>query len=520
MSLSRPSEEEASEHAWGDSRPMAVADPAPAPGAFYVGVGDVVAGKYRVERVLGFGGMAFVLSAKHVHLDEHFALKFLNRELLAQKPIVERFTREAKAACKIRSEHVARVYDVGLHEGAPFIVMEHLSGRDLAAVMADGGALEVADAAEYAMQACVALAVAHSHGIVHRDIKPENLFLVEHEGMAVIKLLDFGISKIALTGSDPRARLTGQLTLGTPCYMSPEQIRSTASAVARSDQWSLGVVLYELLAGSEAFQAETITEVCAAVLEKEPRPLGELRPELPQALVDVVARCMAKNADDRYGDVGELAAALLPFAPSRALVSAERASSILQAARRMESGEHPIFLVRPASKRTPPAVPREHPSSGAPLARSIQPSITEISVPHERERQRDREPKRGWGRVVLVGLVLALVAAGAAYRVRQVMAMEALHSEPVVTAAVAAPPPAPEPALAAVPIATHALPPAQEERPHPVAAAAPAPVARVVAPRAASSTRLVVSIPSAAPAAATASPSPSPSPSPSVELGY
>lgn len=518
MSLSRPSEEEASEHAWGDSRPMAVADPAPTPGAFYVGVGDVVAGKYRVERVLGFGGMAFVLSAKHVHLDEHFALKFLNRELLAQKPIVERFTREAKAACKIRSEHVARVYDVGLHEGAPFIVMEHLSGRDLAAVMADGGALEVADAAEYAMQACVALAVAHSHGIVHRDIKPENLFLVEHEGMAVIKLLDFGISKIALTGSDPRARLTGQLTLGTPCYMSPEQIRSTASAVARSDQWSLGVVLYELLAGSEAFQAETITEVCAAVLEKEPRPLGELRPELPQALVDVVARCMAKNADDRYGDVGELAAALLPFAPSRALVSAERASSILQAARRMESGEHPIFLVRPASKRTPPAVPREHPSSGARLARSIQPSITEISVPHERERerQRDREPKRGWGRVVLVGLVLALVAAGAAYRVRQVMAMEALHSEPVVTAAVAAPPPAPEPALAAVPIATHALPPAEEERPHPVAAAAPAPVARVVAPRAASSTRLVVSIPSAAPAAATASPSPSPS----VELGY
>ena len=186
MSLSRPSEEEAREHAWGDSRPMAVA--APASGAFYVGVGDVVAGKYRVERVLGFGGMAFVLSAKHVHLDEHFALKFLNREFLAQKTIVERFTREAKAACKIRSEHVARVYDVGLHEGAPFIVMEHLTGRDLAAVVVDGGALEIADAAEYAMQACVALAVAHSHGIVHRDIKPENLFLVEHEGMPIIKL--------------------------------------------------------------------------------------------------------------------------------------------------------------------------------------------------------------------------------------------------------------------------------------------------------------------------------------------
>jgi len=476
---------------------VAVAEPAPASGAFYVGVGDVVAGKYRVERVLGFGGMAFVLSAKHVHLDEHFALKFLNREFLAHKPIVERFTREAKAACKIRSEHVARVYDVGLHEGAPFIVMEHLTGRDLAAVMSDGGALEVTDAAEYAMQACVALAVAHSHGIVHRDIKPENLFLVEHEGMAVIKLLDFGISKIALTGPDPRAHLTGQLTLGTPCYMSPEQIRSTASAEARSDQWSLGVVLYELLAGSEAFQAETITEVCAAVLEKEPRPLAELRPELPPALVEVVARCMAKNADDRYGDVGELAAALLPFAPSRALVSAERASSILQAARRMESGEHPICLVRPASNRTPPTVARAHPSAGAPLSRSLQPSVTEISV------ARERESPRRW---LLVGVVLSLLAGGAAYRAHQVMAPEAIHSEPVVTAA-AAPPPAPDPSLAAVPIATHALPPPEEEKPHAVAAT---PIARAAPARAPASTKAIVS---ATPAAATPSPA-------SVELGY
>ena len=503
MSLSRPNEDEASEHAWGDSRPMAAAEPAPASGAFYVGVGDVVAGKYRVERVLGFGGMAFVLSAKHVHLDEHFALKFLNREFLAHKPIVERFTREAKAACKIRSEHVARVYDVGLHEGAPFIVMEHLTGRDLAAVMADGGALEIADAAEYAMQACVALAVAHSHGIVHRDIKPENLFLVEHEGMAVIKLLDFGISKIALTGPDPRAHLTGQLTLGTPCYMSPEQIRSTASAEARSDQWSLGVVLYELLAGSEAFQAETITEVCAAVLEKEPRPLAELRPELPLALVEVVARCMAKSADDRYGDVGELAAALLPFAPSRALVSAERASSILQAARRMESGEHPICLVRPASNRTPPTVARAHPSSGAPLSRALQPSVTEISV------ARDRESPRRW---LLVGVVLSLLAGGAAYRAHQVMAPEAIHREPVAPAA-AAPPPAPDPSLAVVPIATHALPPPAEERPHAVAAA---PIARVAAARAAAPTKPIVSAtPTTAVSPAAATPSPA-----SVELGY
>jgi len=505
MTLSKPSEEEESAHSWGDSRPMAVA--APPSGAFYVGVGDVVAGKYCVESVLGFGGMAFVLSAKHVHLDEHFALKFLNRELLAQKPIVERFTREAKAACKIRSEHVARVYDVGLHEGAPFIVMEHLTGRDLAAVVMDGGALEIADAAEYAMQACVALAVAHSHGIVHRDIKPENLFLVEHEGMPIIKLLDFGISKTALTGADPRSRLTGQLTLGTPCYMSPEQIRSTASAEARSDQWSLGVVLYELLAGSEAFQAETITEVCAAVLETEPRPLAELRPDLPQALIDVVARCMAKDPEQRFGDVGELAAALLPFAPSRALVSAERASSILQTARWMESGEHPVSLVRPASNRTPPAVPRARPSSAAPLTRSLQPSVAEVSV--------DQRRPRRWARVVLAGVLLALVAGGATYRARQVEGAAAAHIEPLVTAATA-PPAAQEPPLAAVPIATHALPRAEEEKPHAMAPPPAAPLARAAPARTTAAAKALVS---AIPAAA-ASPAAAPPPPPSVELGY
>ena len=498
MSLNEPSEpreEEVTEHEWASSHPMAVQ--APVDGAFYVGVGEVVAGKYRVEQVLGYGGMAFVLSAKHVHLDEHFALKFLNKEFLAQSAVVERFTREAKAACKIRSEHVARVYDVGLHEGAPFLVMEHLTGRDLAAVVAQDGALEIADAAEYAMQACVALAVAHSHGIVHRDIKPENLFLVEHEGMPVIKLLDFGISKIALTGADPGARLTGQLTLGTPCYMSPEQIRSTASADARSDQWSLGVVLYEMLAGSEAFQAETVTEVCAAVLEREPRPLAELRPELPQALIDVVSRCMAKDAAQRFADVAELAAALLPFAPSRALVSVERASSIMQASRRMESGEHPISLVRLASERvTPREVPRGAPASGAPLSRSIQPSITEVSVA-------PTPPPRRWGKVILACLAFAIAAAAVGYRARAVAPAE---PAPVEALAHAPPPAAQDPPLAAVPIATHAA-----------SAPAATPV-RAPAPRAATPARPTATATATATVSATASAAAT-APA-TVELGY
>lgn len=170
----------------------------------YVAEGDVVADKYRVERMVGQGGMGFVVAAKHIQLDEYVALKVLNGEFLGNPVIVERFTREAKAACRLKSENIARVYDVGSWNGAPFIVMEYLEGRDLGVCLREGGRLAVDRAVEYAMHACAALAVAHSHGVVHRDIKPENLFLVEYDGLPFIKLLDFGISKSALT-ADIRA---------------------------------------------------------------------------------------------------------------------------------------------------------------------------------------------------------------------------------------------------------------------------------------------------------------------------
>jgi serine/threonine-protein kinase len=346
--------------------------------SFYVSVGEIVAGKYRVERVLGTGGMAFVLSARHVELDQHFALKFLDEKFLGNDKITERFTQEAKAACRIKSEHVARVYDVGVHEGAPFFVMEHLEGRDLCAVVNESGPLAVENAVEYVMQACEALAVAHCQGIIHRDIKPENLFLVERAGLPIIKVLDFGISKMSLTGGAPTSRLTGEMTLGTPCYMSPEQIRSTASADARSDLWSLGAVLYELLAGTEAFRAESVSALCAAVLEREPAPLGDLRPDLPVGLVEVVMKCLEKRAERRYCDVAELAEALLPFAPSRALVSAERSSSVMRSARRATVREDRSASLRPSTLSRSSAPPSRHhsssaaaPDSAAPVARSL-----------------------------------------------------------------------------------------------------------------------------------------------------
>jgi eukaryotic-like serine/threonine-protein kinase len=305
----------------------------------YVAAGNVVAGKYRVERILGVGAVGFVVAARHEELGGHFALKFLKKRFLNDKAIVERFTREARAACRIKSDYVARVYDVGLHGRAPFIVMEHLVGRDLAALLAEHGSFAISDAVEYAVQACAALAVAHTSGIVHRDIKPENLFLVGEEGLPTIKLLDFGISKLALASdraidewgaeSEP---LTGKLICGTPFYMSPEQIRSTATVDARSDIWSLGMVLYELITATTAFRAETVTDVCTAILDQQPRSICELRPDAPPALAEVVARCLEKNPAARFANIAELAVALLPFAPPRALAIAEGSAWIRRAA--------------------------------------------------------------------------------------------------------------------------------------------------------------------------------------------
>ncbi len=305
----------------------------------YVNEGDVVAGKYRVERLLGAGGVGFVVAAKHVDLGGYFALKFLKKRFLRDKSIVERFTREAKAACRIKSEYVARVYDVGSNDGAPFLVMEHLVGRDLGSVLTERGHLGIEEAVDYIMQACAALAVVHSHGVVHRDIKPDNLFRVDHEGAGTIKLLDFGISKIALTSERPVGEwapegeaLTGSLMFGSPFYMSPEHVRSSATVDARSDVWSLGVVLYELISGHTPFQGDSLADVCAAILEQDLRSVREASPEVPAELAEVVGRCLQKDPANRFAGVAELAVALLPFGSPRALAVAEGSALIRRAA--------------------------------------------------------------------------------------------------------------------------------------------------------------------------------------------
>jgi serine/threonine-protein kinase len=290
-------------------------------------IGSIVAGKYRIDRHLAEGGMGVVVAATHLHLEQLVALKFLRGDVSAELDALARFTREAKAAAHLRSEHVAHVIDAGVTEdGTPYMAMEYLEGQSLARTLQTLGRLDAASAVEYVIQACEGLAEAHSHAIVHRDIKPDNLFLVERGGWKAIKILDFGISKVAF--SDGGNVATG-IILGSPCYMSPEQLRSTATVDHRTDLWSLGATLYELLVGRAAFDAsQTLPELVTAILEKPAPRVRDARAEVPPQLDAVIDRCLAKDREARFKSAGELAAALLPFAAPRSRVPAERSASM------------------------------------------------------------------------------------------------------------------------------------------------------------------------------------------------
>ncbi|MBX3185532.1 MAG: serine/threonine protein kinase [Labilithrix sp.] len=284
-----------------------------------VSPGDVIAGKYRIERVLGSGGMGVVVAATHLDLEQPVALKFILPQALAGKGNVERFMREARAAVRLKSEHVAKVFDVGRDgEDRPFMVLELLEGMDLAKLTKQKGSPPVADAVEYVLQASEALVEAHSAGIVHRDLKPQNLFVTRRlNGTPLVKVLDFGISKAIGPGAEGQMSLTDSAAvIGSPLYMAPEQMRSARKAETRSDIWALGVILYELLGGQLPFEGETVTEVCIRVVNDAPMALLELRPSLDPALVAIVMKCLEKEPNARFHNVAALAAALEPFSRS------------------------------------------------------------------------------------------------------------------------------------------------------------------------------------------------------------
>jgi len=296
--------------------------------------GDVLANKYRVDRVLGVGGMGVVVSATHLQLDQRVALKFMLPAAFANPEALGRFQREARAAVKLKSEHVARVLDTGtFDDGSPYIVMEYLEGTDLAAELERAGTLPLAVVAEYIVQACEAIAEAHGLGIVHRDLKPGNLFLTRRaEGSPLVKVLDFGISKAsALTDSGGLNMTKTSSILGSPLYMSPEQMRSSKNVDGRTDVWSLGVILYEMLGGRVPFVSETLGGLMAAVMTEAFMPLEVLRPDLPREACILVDRCLEKDPARRVANVAEIARGLAPYCPPRVLPIMERVSALVGA---------------------------------------------------------------------------------------------------------------------------------------------------------------------------------------------
>ncbi len=410
----------------------------PLPEAF--ALGKVLDGKYRIEEVVGGGGMGVIVAARHLALDQRVAVKFLRPDLMHDAETVARFAREARAAVRIRSEHVAHVLDVGeAADGTPYMVMELLEGHTMAAELQGRGRLPIEEAVDFVLQLCEALAEAHALGIVHRDLKPENLFLADMaEGWRSLKVLDFGISKAALANDGV---LTQTLSmLGSPMYMSPEQIRATRDVDHRSDIWSVGIVLYELLAGRAAYQAGSITQLCVHVLEESPLPLLEAAPQVPPGLAEAVERCLEKDLRERYQNVGELAVDLLPFGPRRAHASVERVVSIVRAAR-MNRGEL--------------SVPGSAPTNGEPSSSAVNVSWSAgpPSAGPRRRRRRSLRPLYAFGAGMCVATLAASVGAIAWQRALRPGAAPALALSAADTPSLVAPPafaaPAPPDALLA-----------------------------------------------------------------------
>jgi serine/threonine-protein kinase len=368
--------------------------------------GTRIADKYVVERLIGEGGLGVVLAARHVHLDQVVAIKSLRPNALANKGVAERFLREARLAAKIRSEHVVHVYDVGtLPDGTPYMIMEYLAGTDLGRQLNATGPLPVDKAVDYVLQACEALAEAHIAGIVHRDIKPDNLFIATSAGgKSILKILDFGISKMATRQTDSGNELTeAGDKFGTPVYMSPEQLLSARDVDARTDVWAIGVVLYELLTGRLPFDGD-LPELCAAIINKPPVPLATARPYLPESLQGVIDRCLAKNLEERFQNVAELAQELRPFAGP---VSQARIDHVVQLIR--GAGEPVRLSLLPAPQASGRAL-REEPT----LAETTERAATTGSgvaawgaVPAG-----DSKDGRG-GRARVAALVMASLAAAA-----------------------------------------------------------------------------------------------------------
>ncbi len=353
--------------------------------------GSLVAGKYRLGPMLGEGGMGSVMSATDTETNERVAIKFLRAEVASDgggATARGRFMREIRAVTGLESRHVAKVTSAGeLRDGRPFIVMEHLTGKDLARILSERSRLPVEEVVEYTLQACAGLGAAHAEGIVHRDLKPANVFVAGYDGdpklrkpaadaedapLPIVKVLDFGVSKIIDPDEEYADSVITHVTdmLGSPAYMAPEQLLSARDADVRSDVYSMGAILYRLLTGELPIKAMSFREHVDAIVRGDfPAPI-DLVPDLPEDLSRIVMRCLSKKPESRYQEISQLARALLPFSGPDGPVSLER-----------------IALV----KRAPPDVPSED----------------KLTVVKE-----ERPAPKGVGRLIVFAIVLVLLAAG------------------------------------------------------------------------------------------------------------
>jgi serine/threonine protein kinase len=354
-------------------------------------VGDVVAGKYEVERILGVGGMGIVVAARHKQIGELVAIKLLHPDAAMDGEAVARLLREARATISIKSEHVVRVFDVGtLDSGSPYILMEYLTGVDLSELVKKDGFLPVTVAVDYLLQAGEAIAEAHARGIVHRDLKPSNLFLTTRpDGTALVKVLDFGISKALVveppheSGETVAAVLDLTATravFGSPMYMSPEQVRSAKRVDERTDIWALGVILHELLTGAAPFSGETMPGVLASISADAPEPLRRRRPDAPEGLEGVITKALVKNVGDRIQSVLELARSLEPFASPEGKLSLARIERLS-----MPGGVSKRALPQRNSS-VPPAPRSSHPHAELALGSTVRATTTGATRGHRGSR--------------------------------------------------------------------------------------------------------------------------------------